>query len=1036
MTNSLPYRIFISFLFVLLFAGTGWGQPRKFQQTHLPPFLNQNTQWADSVLKVLSPDERIAQLFMVAAYSNQDKKSADRIANLIERYKIGGLIFFQGNPANQARLTNRYQAVSKVPLLVGMDAENGLAARLKQTIRFPRQMMLGAIQNDELIYRMGQEIGRECRRLGVHVNFAPVLDVNNNPRNPVINARSFGEDKINVTRKGYAYMLGMQKEYTLAVGKHFPGHGDTEIDSHHDLPILNHSRERLDSLEFFPFKNLVNYGIGGMMVSHLNVPALDSVQNVATLSAPTINGILKEEMGFKGLVFTDALNMQGVRKFYKPGEVDAKALLAGNDVLLFSEDVPTAIKEIKAAIERGEITQEEVDQRCLKVLKAKEWVGLNNFKPIDMNRLWSGLNTQEGLLLRRELAEAAITLVKNNNDLLPLKRLDTLRIASVAMGTSIRNRFQEYLGRYGQVDFFQVQKKASPEAFNAILKKLKPYDLVIVSKHDSDLRASRNFGITKQTVDFLSKVVQEKKVIFDLFANPYGLDKYKDLDKLEAILVSYEDTREAQMASAQIIFGGLEAKGKLPVTVNGQFPVGTGVFTPHNRLGYAVPEQVGMKTLELLKIDSIVKDAIEKKATPGCQVLVARKGKVVFHKSYGHHSYQKKTEVRNPDLYDLASVTKIGATVPILMQLVDEGWIEIDKSLSEYLPELKGSNKDTLLLREILAHQARLLPWSPFHWETVDTTSLVGPLFSKRRGPSHTIKMANRLYMNKTIRFQRGIYSSKQSEEYPLKVANHLFINKNYPDTIYKKIIESDLRERNGYKYSDLGFILFRKLIEQTTGEQMEAYTNRHLYRMLGAVSLGYHPLKRYSVCRIVPTQNDRAFRKQLLDGYVHDPTAAMLGGVSGHAGLFSNAADLAKLMQMYLQKGSYGGETYISPETIDLFTGRAYPEGKNRRGIGFDKPELDAERNGGPTCPEASPESFGHSGFTGTLAWVDPTKELVYIFLSNRICPDEFNIKLLEMDVRTKIQQVIYHSIFEVEPLTHTSSLYSPLPFGIGVLD
>lgn len=1028
-----PQRLFIILVFLVsnLFVSA---QSISLEENRFVDKLNESNQWADSLLSTLSDDERIAQLFMVAAYSNKGTVESDKISNLVNKYQIGGIIFFQGEPGKQAELTNWYQSLAKVPLWIGMDAEIGLGARLKQTISYPRQIMLGAIQNNELIFQLGKQIGIECRRLGVHVNFSPVMDVNNNPVNPVINSRSFGEDRYNVTNKSYAFASGMQNSGIIAVGKHFPGHGDTETDSHFELPLVDHSIERLDSIELFPFRRLIKNGIGGIMVSHLNVPALDSLQKVATLSKPIVTHLLKEEMGFKGLIFTDALNMQGIRKFYPKGVVDAKALIAGNDVLLFTEDVPVAIKEIKRALKSGELSWDLINEKCLKILKAKYWLNLNEYKPIDRNKLWSGLNTQQGFLLRRKLTEEAITLVKNDNSLLPLKRLDTLKIASVAMGVSIRNRFQEYMGRYTDIDFFQIEKNASVESYFQLLKKLDKYNLIIVSKHDSDLRAAKKFGITNQTIEFLSELSKNKKVIFDLFANPYGLNLYEGSDRLKGILVSYEDNIETQMASAQIIFGGLGAKGRLPVTVNERFPVGTGFETAHNRLGFSLPEQAGLNTLKLNVIDSIVNDAIKKKATPGCQVLVARKGKVVFNKSYGHRTYAGKVAVRNPDIYDLASLTKITATLPALMQLSDEGWINVDHSLGEYFSKAKGTNKDTLILRKILAHEARLLSWKPFHWEAVDSTSFDGDLFSRTYSKRYSLKVADKLYLDRNYKFKEGIFAHKNSEDYPVQVADKLFIRKGYHDTIINQILTSELRESNGYKYSDLGFIMMGEMIKEISGECLDNYVKRHLYNMLGASSLGYHPLKRFKIDRIVPTQNDKFFRKQWIQAYVHDPTAAMLGGVSGHAGMFGNAGDLAKLAQMYLQQGTYGGETYISAETMNRFTARAYPNSENRRGIGFDKPFYNTEEKGGPTCEEASDLSFGHTGFTGTMIWIDPKYDLLYIFLSNRICPDESNTKLIEMDVRTKIQSQIYKSIIKEEK-TDPEFITLPFsPFGKGM--
>ena len=1026
-------RLFIILIFLVSHFFVS-AQNIDLEDDRLVDRLSQPNIWADSILSTLSDDERIAQLFMLAAYSNKGDEESERIAGLVSKYQIGGIIFFQGEPGKQAELTNRYQALAKVPLWIGMDAEIGLGSRLKQTISYPRQIMLGAIQDNELIFQLGKQIGKECNRLGVHVNFSPVMDVNNNPRNPVINSRSFGEDRYNVTNKSYAFASGMQKSGIIAVGKHFPGHGDTETDSHFDLPLVDHPIERLDSIELFPFRRLINNGLGGIMVSHLNVPALDPLQKVATLSRPIVSQLLKGEMGFKGLVFTDALNMEGVRKFYPKGVVDAKALVAGNDVLLFTEDVAIAIKEIKLALKSGELSWDDINEKCLKILKAKYWLNLNEYKPIDQNRLWSGLNTQQGFILRRKLTEKAITLVKNDEQLLPLKRLDTLKIASVAMGVPIRNRFQEYLGRYADIDFFQIGKSASIESYYQLLKKLDKYNLVIVSKHDSDMRASKNFGITSQTIEFLSELSKNKNVIFDLFANPYGLDLYEGTDRLKGILVSYEDNIETQMASAQIIFGGLASQGHLPVTVNGHFPVGTGFETKHNRLGFSLPEQVELNTLKLNVIDSIVNDAIKKKATPGCQILVARKGKVVFHKSYGHYTYKGKVEVRNPDIYDLASLTKITAALPAIMQLSDEGWINVDHTLGEYFSKAKGTNKDTLILKKILAHEARLLSYKPFQWEAVDSASFDGDLFSRNYSKRYSLKVADKLYLDRNYKFREGIFSNQSSEEYPVQIADNLFIHKGYHDTIINQILATEFRESNGYKYSDLGFIMMGEMIKDISGESLDGYVKRHLYDMLGASSLGYHPLKRFSADRIVPTQDDKFFRKQWLKAYVHDPTAAMLGGVSGHAGMFGNAGDLAKLAQMYLQEGTYGGETYISAETMNRFTGRAYPNSENRRGIGFDKPFYDPEEKGGPTCSEASELSYGHTGFTGTMIWIDPKYDLLYIFLSNRICPDESNTKLIEMDVRTKIQEQIYKSIIREEKVDPEFISLPFSPFGKGM--
>jgi beta-glucosidase-like glycosyl hydrolase/CubicO group peptidase (beta-lactamase class C family) len=1006
---NLKHLVLVTFCFMSL---SSIAQSDFVSSQSLSSIYETDAAWADSIMSGMNQEQRIAQLFMVAAYSNKTFAEEKKILKLVEKYQIGGLIFFQGTPQEQARLTNLYQSKSTLPLWIGMDAEYGLGARLKQTLKYPQQITMGAVQDTNLLFMLGKEMAVECRRMGIHVNFAPVLDINSNPKNPVINSRSYGEGKVNVAEKGIAFARGMQSGGVVAVGKHFPGHGDTDKDSHHDLPVVDRSREELDDLELYPFRESIEAGIGGIMVAHLNVPVLDKEAKAATLSRPIVTDLLKNELGFKGLVFTDALNMQGVRKFYKPGEVDAKAAIAGNDVLLFSEDVPKAIKEIKAAIARGELSQENINQSCIKILKTKYWLGLNQYKPVSSDRLWSGLNTQQGLILRSMLIENAMTVVSNKNDLLPLQRLDTLRIASIAMGVKKRNHFQEYLGRYTDIDFYQIDKNASQKQYNTLLKNLESYNLIIVSKHDSNRRASKKFGVTDQTISFVSSLSKRKKVIFDLFASPYALDFYKKLDRLEATLVSYEDNAETQKASAQIIFGGIGAKGRLPVSVNKDIPEGTGMDTKKNRLGYALPGQTGFDQSQFKKIDSIVYDAIEQKATPGCQVLVAHKGRIIHNKAYGYHTYEKNVNVKTSDIYDLASVTKVAASLPILMQLVDEGKIDVDGKLGDYLTAAKGTNKDTLVLRKILAHEARLLPWKPFHREAVNTARLRRDLFSRDSSRVYRIRLGKHLFANKNYRFRKGFFNKSASKEFPIQIAKNLYMKEGFSDTIYKQILATDYRETNGYKYSDLGFIILKKMFEEQLTISMESYVKTNIYRKLGAGTLGYHPRQRFSLSRIAPTQNDKFFRKQLIKGYVQDPTAAMLGGVAGHAGVFGNAADLAKLMQMYLQKGSYGGVSFFQPETVEQFTSRAYSDGINRRGIGFDKPFLDRTNTNGPTTTKASLNSFGHSGFTGTLVWVDPDYDLVYVFLSNRVFPDDWNTKLMQMDVRTKIQECLYDAI------------------------
>jgi beta-glucosidase-like glycosyl hydrolase/CubicO group peptidase (beta-lactamase class C family) len=980
-----------------------------------PPFLTGDEKWVDSVFNSFSTEDKIAQLFMIAAYPNHNYTHYKEVEYLIKKYNVGGLIFFQGNPVKEAKLINRYQEAASTPLLIAIDAEWGLAMRIDSTIHYPYQMMLGAIQNDRLIYDMGVNLALQMKRMGIHVNFAPVVDVNNNAQNPVINSRSFGEDKTNVARKGILYMKGMQDNNIIAVAKHFPGHGDTDVDSHLSLPVISHSRQRLDNIELFPFKEIINSGISGIMVAHLNVPALDPTPDLAsTLSPLIIDSLLKNNLDFKGLVFTDAMNMGGIINHYKPGEANIKAILAGNDVLLMPGDVPKAISAIKKEIRKGNISQDEIDRRCKKILKAKCWVGLNKYKPVDLNDITKDLNDPGYRLHNQRLIEKSITLLQNKNDLIPLKRLDTVKIASVTIGDQENNSFYETLNKYIAIDKFWVPKNADNKKFNDLFPSLSEYNIIVVGIHETNMFVSKNYGITDQTIDFVDSLVTVNNVILDVFANPYSLAFFKNLKYASGLILSYEDNELTRKMSAQLLFGAIPARGLLPVTASTEYPVRSGILTKKiDRLKYSIPLEAGIDENKLIKIDSIVFDAIKEKATPGCQVMAIKDGIVFYQKSFGYHTYREKNPVKNTDLYDLASITKIAASMPAIMRLHETKLFDIDENISKYLPYLDTTNKKDIIIKDILLHQSRLKAWIPFYMNTIEPM-IPGQDFARTSySASFPLQLGKSYYVNKHLKYKDNYYAREASEEYPVQVAENLYMNRSFVDSIYNIIASSELNGKNGYRYSDLGFYLFYKIIENLTGKDFPSYLDSSFYSTLGASSVCFNPLQQYSKKEIAPTENDLVFRRQLVHGHVHDPGAAMLGGVCGHAGLFANANDLAKIMQMFLNKGHYGDIKYFDKKTIDYFTTCPDCENGNRRGIGFDKPQPDTTKNG-PTCKSASLSSFGHTGFTGTISWADPEYNLVYIFLSNRAYPDALNNKLLEMDVRTNIQEVLYESIMK----------------------
>jgi len=977
-------------IFLVLFLVTNIARSQDPSKNISPPFLNVGTEWVDSVFNSLSTEERIAQLIFVAAFSDQDIIHEVDITDLIRNHKIGGLIFFQGNIRNQAILTNFYQSESKVPLLIAMDGEWGLGMRLSDIIDFPYQMSLGAIQNDSLIYEMGRAIANQFKRLGVHINLAPVVDINNNPENPVIGFRSFGEDKYNVTNKAKMYMKGLQDNGILAVAKHFPGHGDTNKDSHFVLPVLDHSIERLDSLELYPYKKLIEQGLGGIMTTHLSIPVLDSTRDLAsTLSKPITTGLLKEKLGFQGLILTDALNMKAITDYFPPGIADAKALIAGNDILEYTEDVALAMEEIKRSIENGEISQEEIDERCRKVLEMKYWAGLNEFEDVDTVELIDNINSISSELLNLKLIKASITVLRNNESLIPIQNLEKVKIASITIGSSGSTPFQNMLDKYTRINQLQLDHNADSTIVNSTIDTLKGFDLAIVGINGLDQKSYNRFGVTEEITRTINKVVSEIPSILVVFGNPYALEFMEGVERADGLIITYQDNELVQELAAQMIFGGFGATGKLPVSVGKDFLVGDGLETLGNiRFQYSLPESVGLnsKILET-RIDSIAEHGIEEKAYPGCQVLVARRDVVVFHKTYGFHTYQNLIPVKKDDLYDFASVTKITGPLPALMKLYDEGKYTLDDKFSHLWTDFSSGDKSDLVIHDVLAHQSRLMAWIPYWRNTV-----------KKNGDSRW-----------------NTFREDSSARFNVEVDNNLYLHKNYRNKMYRAIKRSPLRENHEYLYSGLSFYLYPKIIGDLTGQEYESYLKETFYRSLGAYTITFNPNREYPLHRIVPTENDDFFRMRQIHGWVHDEGAAMMGGVSGNAGLFATINDLAKLMQMYLQMGTYGGKKYIEQETMKTFTSYQFPENDNRRGLGFDKPNIgNSELPPGKQypAPGASPESFGHSGYTGTFTWADPAHDLLYIFFSNRVYPTRDNQKLYNLNIRTSIQQVLYDAM------------------------
>ena len=951
----------------------------SIKYSNLPTLFDlapEGNKWVDSVYNTLALEEKFGQLFMVAAYSNKDFAHYNAIDKLIQENKIGGLIFFQGGPVRQAKLTNRFQSKSKIPLFIGIDAEWGLGMRLDSTYRYPWNMTLGAIQDMNLLEKVGVQMGEQSKRLGLQFNFAPVLDINTNPKNPIIGFRSFGEDKFKVTERAIALMKGFQSQGVFSTGKHFPGHGDTETDSHKSLPTIHFSKERLSEVELYPYRKMFHDGLSSVMVAHLKVPSLEPRSNYpSSISYNVVTDILQKELGFKGLIFTDALNMKSVSNFKLPSEINFEAFMAGNDVLLFPADIPSTIEKFKLAYSANLFSEERLAFSVKKILKFKYKAGLNSYKPIVIDNLYTDLNSSKNDALQYELYENAVTVLKNTTAILPIKNLDKQKIAYVKIGDDSNDAFVSTLKKYAEVT---VVEDANLDSLQV---KLKPFTTVIIGYHKSDV-AFKDDDLKSNDLYKINFLAKNNNVILDVFAKPYSLLPITNFDAIEGLVVSYQNNAIAQIVSAELIFGAIEAKGKLPVSIHTSFKVNDGFSTEKlSRLGFSSPENVGMNAEILSKIDGIANKAINGKMTPGIQVLVARKGKVIYQKSFGYHTYDKTIKVQNSDIYDVASLTKIMATLPNVMVQYDHQKINLETTLGTMLPIFKNSNKATINFKDLLSHYAGLAAGIPFYKATMDKSS-----------------------------FPSEVYFRKISEEqFPKKMADGLFIRNDFCDTIMKMIVKSKIALKKEYKYSDLTFMILKDYLEKTTSKTLDVLIQENFYRSLGMNNSSFNPLEKFDKNRIPPTENDTYFRRQLLQGYVNDLSAALEGGVSGHAGVFSNAMDVAKIMQLYLQKGKYGDQQYFSEKTFDDFNTCYFCAAGNRRGVGFDKPQLGAE---GPTCGCASMTSFGHTGYTGTMAWADPDAQIVYVFLSNRTFPIAGTNRLSKENIREDIQKVIYEAI------------------------
>ena len=957
--------------FLCVFFAASLAQSKSFSDRR-PADLSENN-WVDSVFNTLSSEQKIAQLIVIRAHSNLGPDHVAQVTELIKKYNVGALCFFQGGPVRQANLTNYYQTISKTPLLITIDAEYGLGMRLDSVTKFPYQLTLGALDDPSLIYEMGRAVGQQCKRIGVQVNYAPVVDINNDPDNPVIGFRSFGEDKEKVIRFGLAYMKGIQDVGIMACAKHFPGHGDVHVDSHLDLPVINKSIEQLDSLELKPFRALFDAGVGGVMIAHLYIPSIDSTANMATsLSKKNVTELLRRDLGYNGLTFTDALEMKGVSKFWPAGEAAVQALIAGNDMLCLPESVPDAIAAIEKAVNEKRISLDDINEKLKKVLHSKYRLGLYQWKPVDTTNLLSDLNARTDEI-RYRVARQTITIVKNK---VPYY-IASPKIACVSIGTSSPGPFASTLHQRRNAYVFNFSYKDAANRSDSILRAIRSgnFDEVVISISGYNLRPANNYGISKTAIDLFEQL-QKFNTKNYVFGNVLAIKNFLTAAQLVAC---YQDDDITQYTAADQYAGLINATGSLPVSI-GEFRYGYSAYAP---LNYAFDK--------FYRVDSIVSDAIDRGAFPGCVVLAAKDGNIVYQKAYGHYQFNPSTSPTKPEsIFDLASLTKISATTVSIMKLYDQGRIDLNGRLGDYLPATKGTNKAKLKISDILLHQAGLEPDVLFYRYVRDSiTHQPNPAIISSKKPGFTIR-----------------------------VAENLYLRNDWLDTAFQLVLDSKLGPPNKYVYSDLDFIFLGKVVEAVSKMPLDQYVQKTFYKPLGMKTTGFKPLERFTKDKIVPTEVDTLFRWQMLWGDVHDYSASVLGQVAGHAGLFSDAQDLFKLYQMLLNGGTLNDQHYLKSKTIKLFT--SYHSNISRRGYGFDKPEKPARPAGGDNsarnqpypAAKVSPETFGHTGWTGTCVWVDPKSKVIYIFLSNRVQSQVNNGKLSELSIRGKIQDAIYKAL------------------------
>lgn len=882
------------------------------------------SRWVDSVFQSLSPSEKISQLFWVQLPADTDEDDFLKL-------KPGGILITQSGPVSHAKRLNKLQQSAEVPLFVTRSGWQ-IETQIDSLLRLQDFRLLSALTNPDLVVRAGAETARKQKLLGIHAALLPVPTPLQAPEH------SYKNSRFRDTYLSFLKGLNATNAFTWVTSA-------PDADTVWTKQLL-----KLTS---------------GAVTSHTGIINFETDER----------GKLDEDdflplPDYQGLLIADIPYIKQLAGKQPDGEVELIAIHLGHDVLTGSDDIVAAMRKISKAMRKDKALVARVDQSVKKILTLKYEAGLGQTKKINTDNLIARLTNAEAELLHHQISEGTVTVLTNTQNVLPIVQLENKKFASLTVGSVAQNEFTRYLTKYAPFKHYGLDVRDT----TALKQKLTEADIIVVGLLDTP---------TPSVLTFLKKLSSDRQLILCHLTDAGGLAALKDFPVL---VTAYTSSIEAQKIMAQVVFGGMAAQGVLPFSIPNSFDAGTGIHTTAlDRLSYTVPEAAGVDSKTLEQIETIVREAIDSCATPGSYVVVIKDGKVIYDRASGWLNYNNQEPVTENTLYDLASITKVAATLQTVMFMHERKLIDINKKASVYLPELKKSNKKDYTLKDILTHQAGLWPFLPF-WTTTVKESKPLPEY----------------------------YSSASNDNYPFPVTEKMFASKAMKDSLWQWIIKSRVQEKiprtvYGYRYSDMGFYILQRLAEKLLNQPMEDFLEQNLYEPLGAYTLGYLPLQRFSPNQIAPTEDDKLFRGGLLTGYVHDQGAAMHGNIAGHAGLFGNANDLAKLGQMLLQKGSYGGHQFYKPETVEFFTTKQYET--SRRGLGWDKPTVSDWA--GPTTLLASPLTFGHTGFTGTCIWVDPAFNLVYVYLSNRVHPDMTNNKLLNANIRPRIQEVIYKAIF-----------------------